>query len=135
MAIRGADTITRFRFSARITSRSSPALPESMLKSVDGCFLSPRPESDCRASTEYSMENNPESAVTSYGAVVYCNWLSERDGLSRFTTPTPGRPTGRIGYHIHRSAVGTCGRLDGEKHWIYGFTSGSPRCGSGSVPL
>jgi formylglycine-generating enzyme required for sulfatase activity len=112
----------------------SPALPESMLKWVDGYFV-PKTKIGLPGETEYSMENNPESAVTWYGAVVYCNWLSERDGFEPvYNTDTWEADWTKNGYHIPTEAQWErAAAWDGEKHWIYGFTSdtldaGRDRC-------
>ena len=75
---------------------------------------------------EVFMGNHPVQQVTWYGAVVYCNWLSEIYGLQpcydvetwERITPVPN------GFRLPTEAEWErAAAWDGEKHWRYGVSS------------
>lgn len=74
----------------------------------------------------FSMAEHPAVTVCWYGAVAYCNWLSENQGLEPcYDTATWTRyePV-RNGYRLLTEAEWErAAAWDGTKHWTYGMTS------------
>lgn len=73
----------------------------------------------------YSMENHPVVDVSWYGSVAFCNWLSEKDGLSpcynlstwALATPYPN------GYRLPTEAEWERAMAWDGSHRIYGYSS------------
>ncbi len=72
-----------------------------------------------------SMAEYPVSPVTWYGAAIYCNWLSEANGLEPcYDTSTWECDFSKNGYHLPTEAQWErAAAWDGSNHWAYGFTS------------
>lgn len=94
---------------------------------VNGVF---RPETRMGApggATQRSMASHPITAISWYGAVAFCNWLSEMEGLTPvYDTATWQADFSKNGYHLPTEAQWErAASWDAalEKRYVYGFSS------------
>jgi len=122
---------------------ANDAMPSDILYS--GGKFSPKTRTGQPTPTTYSTANHPVHDVSWYGAVAFCNWLNEIEGLTpcydmtKPSWPPTAAPPTPGGYRLPTEAEWeNAAAWDGTKHWTYGFTSdtltGSNTCNYGITP-
>lgn len=125
-------------FNGRILLKVSH--PDCLIEYASGAFT---PEIRTgQGGASFSMATHPVEMVSWYGAVAFCNWLSQMKGLSPAydgtwdlidaDSVTPGLQFAD-GYRLPTEAEWErAAAWDGSKHWIYGLVSdtlsGAARC-------
>ena len=111
---------------------------ECNISYAGGIFV-PKSRAGLPEGTSYPMAEHPMVAVSWYGAVAFCNWLSEMEGvtpcydMTRANWPLKESTTKGNGYRLPTEAEWErAASWDGSRHWMYAFASdelvGGNRC-------